>query len=521
MSQDPQKQQNTGENLVTKPQTPSPHQSTDPHPINSHNADIFNNTTSQSNTPNNISHNNTSHNYNSHNAKTHNNMPHTNSTNDANSINAIISESSTRERVLNAKTSSSSSITSETPFLGDRPGPSDQKRRFEIGKGKRERTFKKIRKGINVENIHEWVWYKNMVLFTTWLTTLNSFRTGILVTLSINLILIAVMSNPVLIPQYGAIFELVDLFFLVIYTAEFFLKLLSGPKHFWKEGFNRFDFFILVISYLQVANLGAYGVASSLYFLRVFRALRALRALRFISFVRDLQVLFSALLKTFRALAYVLTLLLIILYVGAVIAYHIYSTTQPDNPANPYSELLNGMLTLFCFVTADGWSNIQDDMDDVLGESSRVLTVIILFLGHFMYENLLAGLMIQYMTEADEEETKIRKQRKLEAINKKKAFISEQQQQDMASFGEKRTQMLKDQPELSYYELMTQLAGKISHNNIIPSTDLSCSQTWLELYTATLHHQEHNMYRLQQLHFEVAKTLAEVLERKLHAKIHM
>lgn len=47
------------------------------------------------------------------------------------------------------------------------------------------------------------------------------------------------------------------------------------------------------------------------------------------------------------------------------------------------------------------------DMDVVLGESSRVLTVVILFLGHFMYENLLAGLMIQYMTEADEEEKKV------------------------------------------------------------------------------------------------------------------
>lgn len=128
-----------------------------------------------------------------------------------------------------------------------------------------------------------------------------------------------------------------------------------------------------MISYLQVANLGTYGVGGSLYFLRVFRAFRALRVLRyntmpcfitgnttniiacrFISFVRDLQVLFTALLKTFRALAYVITLLLIILFVGASIGFHMYSTVDPDNPANPYSRLLNGMLTLFCIVTADG-----------------------------------------------------------------------------------------------------------------------------------------------------------------------
>ncbi len=70
-------------------------------------------------------------------------------------------------------------------------------------------------------------------------------------------------------------------------------------------------------------------------------------------------MLFSALLKTFRALAYVLSLLVLILFVGASIGFQIYSYIQPDNPANPYSSLLNAMLTLFCFVTADGWTGIQ------------------------------------------------------------------------------------------------------------------------------------------------------------------
>lgn len=98
----------------------------------------------------------------------------------------------------------------------------------------------------------------------------------------------------------------------------------------------------------------------------------------------------------------------------------------------------------------------------------------------------------------------VRKQKKQDAINKKKAFIVEQQQQDLQSFEEKQTQILKvcilqrkhllidvqDQPNLTFQEILTKLAGKLSHTSIVPSSDLSCSLPWMELYIATLHHQE-------------------------------
>lgn len=61
----------------------------------------------------------------------------------------------------------------------------------------------------------------------------------------------AVMANPPLVPKYGAIFELVDLAFLVVYTVEFLLKLISGPKRFWRVIYNRLDLIILVLTRLQ------------------------------------------------------------------------------------------------------------------------------------------------------------------------------------------------------------------------------------------------------------------------------
>lgn len=47
------------------------------------------------------------------------------------------------------------------------------------------------------------------------------------------------------------IFQIVDELFLSIYTVEFLLKVYAEPKGYWKSSYNRFDFLILFISYIQ------------------------------------------------------------------------------------------------------------------------------------------------------------------------------------------------------------------------------------------------------------------------------
>lgn len=50
---------------------------------------------------------------------------------------------------------------------------------------------------------------------------------------------------------YGKLFQIVDELFLSIYTVEFILKAYAEPKGYWKSSYNRFDFLILFISYIQ------------------------------------------------------------------------------------------------------------------------------------------------------------------------------------------------------------------------------------------------------------------------------
>lgn len=48
------------------------------------------------------------------------------------------------------------------------------------------------------------------------------------------------------------VFKALDEFFLAIYTMEFLMKLYAEPSGYWKSSYNRFDFSILALSYVQV-----------------------------------------------------------------------------------------------------------------------------------------------------------------------------------------------------------------------------------------------------------------------------
>jgi len=47
-------------------------------------------------------------------------------------------------------------------------------------------------------------------------------------------------------------FKALDELFLAVYTMEFLMKLYAEPRGYWKSSYNKFDFSILALSYVQV-----------------------------------------------------------------------------------------------------------------------------------------------------------------------------------------------------------------------------------------------------------------------------
>eukprot|EP01048_Picozoa_sp_COSAG05_P003467 COSAG05_NODE_160_length_15590_cov_14.460848_2_plen_227_part_00 len=211
--------------------------------------------------------------------------------------------------------------------------------------------------------------------------------------ISLNAISIAVETFPTVRFVHSFFFGGLDLVFVTYYSVELALKLYAYPCEFWLSRYNQFDAFVLLSSYLQHLGVGA----SKIGFLRMLRALRALLALRGISFVRSLQVLVAALRTTVAEVVNLLVLLLLLVYIFGIMGFYFFAYEQqhPGQSAKHWDSLGAGAMSLFVFVTADGWTDIQDALDEDGRSGSRIFTISFMVIGHFIFINLFIGVVIQ------------------------------------------------------------------------------------------------------------------------------
>eukprot|EP00116_Pleurobrachia_bachei_P005873 sb/3466135/ len=225
------------------------------------------------------------------------------------------------------------------------------------------------------------------------------------------------------------IIEMMDSLFLAIYTMEFVLKFSVKPRAFFFNGFNCFDFVVLILSYSQIilvhtgsANLGVF---------KVLRSVRALRPLRSVSFVGGLQVIVSALLTVLRStFLHVMMLLLVIGFVFVIMGYYLFSEA-----AEEWNTFAKCALNLCVLVTAEGWPDIERGFYTgaipVLS-LSRFYIVIFLFIGHFVFSNLFVAVIIGQIDKAtkDYERKKIMKYKT--DLDKRKAREEEKHSNDIS-----------------------------------------------------------------------------------------
>ena len=68
----------------------------------------------------------------------------------------------------------------------------------------------------------------------------------------LNAVLIAIETSSSLKEEYPLIFFITDNFFFSVYLLEFLLKLYAEPINYWKNPYNLFDLFVLVLLVVQV-----------------------------------------------------------------------------------------------------------------------------------------------------------------------------------------------------------------------------------------------------------------------------
>ena len=196
-------------------------------------------------------------------------------------------------------------------------------------------------------------------------------------------------TSPAIMAQHGVLLHGLDRFILAIFIVEALLKMSAQSRRPWRyfaDGWNVFDFLIIVICLLPVGGP----------FAAVLRLGRALRLLRLVSALPKLQLLVGALLKSLSAMGYVSLLLALLFYIYAVAGIHLFGAHDPKN----FGSLPAAFLSLFRLVTLDNWADLfNGQLPHVPGIKVAIYFVTFIVFGTMIILNLFIGIIMNSMSE--------------------------------------------------------------------------------------------------------------------------
>lgn len=167
---------------------------------------------------------------------------------------------------------------------------------------------------------------------------------GVITTLIIiNAVVLGIETYPSNIERFGQVLEAINAVVLAVFVVELVLRLWAHGWPFFKDGWNVFDFLIVVISLIPVSG----G-------LQILRVLRVLRVLRLISSVPALRKVVGALISAVPGIAAIGGLLVLIMYVFIVACTMLFGTISPA----AFGDLGRSTISLFRLLNGDGWGEL-------------------------------------------------------------------------------------------------------------------------------------------------------------------
>ncbi|XP_001641973.3 cation channel sperm-associated protein 1 [Nematostella vectensis] len=238
-------------------------------------------------------------------------------------------------------------------------------------------------------------------LFIYDVTESKTFGGAILFVILLNTIILITQTDEAVYVNASWYFSALDNCFLAIYFVEIVLKLYALQETFFKSGWNIMDLTIVLFTTMDfllpliVQNMGSFDVAAIFRLLRMFRAIRALRALRVlrtIRFLKNLQVIMTTILKSFRALSTIVMLQGLFLYMFAVIGRGLFYDVSPER----FGSLGKAFFTLFQLITLDDWFYMYSDAVNKDPKYSYIILYLIIYiiLENFIFMNLFVAVLV-------------------------------------------------------------------------------------------------------------------------------
>eukprot|EP00754_Rhynchopus_humris_P041315 Rhum_TRINITY_DN24898_c0_g1::Rhum_TRINITY_DN24898_c0_g1_i1::g.180453::m.180453 len=223
-------------------------------------------------------------------------------------------------------------------------------------------------------------------------------------------------------------------FFVVCFTIEAVIKIVAFSVYYFADGWNRFDFLIVAMSWVSTA--------SSSPSTNGFRVLRVGRMLRLLGRAEGLKTIVATMMSSLPSLVNIAVLLLVNFFVFGVFGVDLFGRIVHSDQINQYSNFENlyqSLVTLYQVSTTETWNDIMMgtiERGNCHNETLQMLTdgipancegvskgvarayfVLFLLLGSFIFLNLFIYVLIEHFEEEKRARDFRSKTRDLEAFD--------------------------------------------------------------------------------------------------------
>ena len=219
-------------------------------------------------------------------------------------------------------------------------------------------------------------------------TEAAAFEAAIIAVIVINAVMLGLGTSPSLDRQFGDIMAVGYQVALALFIVEALLKMTAASPRvagYFRDGWNVFDFLVIVFALVPATGQLA----------MIARLARLLRVLRLVSVNKDLRLIVTALVRSIPSVGHVIVLMSVIVYIYAIIGYHLFSEHDPEN----WRNLGVSLLTLFNIITLEGWTEIMSTAME-LNSLAWIYFVSFVVLGTFVVINLFIAIIINNLDDA-------------------------------------------------------------------------------------------------------------------------
>ncbi|XP_074857353.1 sodium channel protein type 1 subunit alpha isoform X12 [Carettochelys insculpta] len=191
--------------------------------------------------------------------------------------------------------------------------------------------------------------------------TRQVFDIGIMILICLNMVTMMVETDDQS-EEMQTILQRINLVFIVLFTGECVLKLISLRYYYFTIGWNIFDFVVVILSIVGMflaKVIEKYFVSPTLF--RVIRLARIGRILRLIKGAKGIRTLLFALMMSLPALFNIGLLLFLVMFIYAIFGMSNFAYVKREAGIDDmfnFETFGNSMICLFQITTSAGWDGL-------------------------------------------------------------------------------------------------------------------------------------------------------------------